>query len=201
MMKSTGLLLFTGGRGARLGGPKHGRPHPSGASWGGHLVDLHRRVFGGAPACILGAPLPDHPGLPVIEDPGEGPAVALRRWAVEGVPGATRWWLAPCDQVRWTEEDLRAWHALAQAADPEARAWVVAEAGGRPQPLGGFLGHGLRPALAAASATSMRGLMDAVPCLLIPADFPGFADVDTAAGLVAWQAETKGKADDEGGQE
>ena len=60
-IESAGLLLLTGGKGQRLGGTKHDRPHPSGGSWGGHLVAVHQAVFGDAPVCVLGAPLPDQP--------------------------------------------------------------------------------------------------------------------------------------------
>jgi molybdopterin-guanine dinucleotide biosynthesis protein A len=192
--QTTGLLLLTGGRGARLGGPKHDRPHPAGGSWGGRLAALHAQILGPGPVCILGAGLPDRPDLAALPDPGEGPAVALRLWAAQAdVPPADRWWLVACDQVRWTAEALESWHRRAREADPDAAAWVAAEAGGRLQPLGGFLGDALRPALAAADATSMRALMAAVPHILLPADLPAWADVDTADALLAWEAEARGE--------
>ena len=76
-----GLLLLSGGSGTRMGAPKHALPHPGGGSWGGHLVGVFAAVFPDGPVQVLGDPLPDHPDLPRLEDPREGPAVALRTWA------------------------------------------------------------------------------------------------------------------------
>jgi molybdopterin-guanine dinucleotide biosynthesis protein A len=189
MTGPVGLLLLTGGKGSRLGGTKHDRDHPRGGSWGGHLVKLHRQVFGDGPVCILGAPLPDFPELPLVTDPGEGPAVALRAWAAaDGVPDAARWWVVACDQVRWNETDLRAWHAQALIADPTGRSWVIAESAGRLQPLGGFLSHALRATVAASTATSMRALLEAVPSTVVPSGLAAWEDIDTEQALKAWQA-------------
>ena len=51
---TAGLLLLTGGRGRRLGGPKHLRPHPAGGSWGGHLAGVFAAVFPGGPVQVRG---------------------------------------------------------------------------------------------------------------------------------------------------
>lgn len=182
-----GLVLLTGGKGERLGGPKHDRAHPQGGSWGGRLVDLFRSLHPEGPVCVLGLPLPDHPELKPYPDPGEGPAVALRLWAArEDVPEAERWWIVPCDQVRWSAEDLAAWQARAEAEDPGAARWVMAQHEGRAQPLGGFLGHGLRPALAAVHASTVRRLAGSVESLTVPWDCPAWQDVDDPEGLRAW---------------
>lgn len=184
-----GLVLLTGGKGERLGGPKHDRPHPAGGTWGGRVVDLFRALHPEGPVCVLGLPLPDHPELKAFPDPGEGPAVALRLWAArEDVPEAARWWIVPCDQVRWREEDLAAWHEAALRADPEASRWVMAECRGRAQPLGGILPHRLRPALAAVPASTVRRLAERVGALRLPFDLAAWEDVDTPAGLEAFEA-------------
>ncbi len=189
MALPAGLVLLTGGKGERLGGPKHDRPHPAGGSWGGHLVEVFRAVFPEGPVCVLGQALPDHPELKPYPDPGEGPAVALRLWAArEDVPAAARWWIVPCDQVRWTAEDLAAWHAQAVGADPEATRWVMAEQDGHAQPLGGFLGHGLRPSLAAVHASTVRRLAEGVGSLTVPQDCAAWQDVDDPGDLRAWVA-------------
>lgn len=188
MLAPLGLVLLTGGRGERLGGPKHDRPHPGGGSWGGRLVDLFRSLHPDGPVCVLGAPLPDHPELKAYPDPGEGPAVALRLWAArEDVPEAERWWIVPCDQVRWTAADLADWHARAREADPDATRWVMAESAGRPQPLGGFLPHAQRPALAAVHATTVRRLAEQVPGKVLAAEYPAWEDIDTDEELREWQ--------------
>jgi molybdopterin-guanine dinucleotide biosynthesis protein A len=188
MAAPLGLVLLTGGRGERLGGPKHDRPHPAGGTWGGHLVDLFRAVSEDGPVCLLGQPLPDHSGLKAFPDPGEGPAVALRLWAArEDVPPAERWWIVPCDQVRWTAEDLRAWQALAVARDPGAAHWVMAESGGRDQPLGGFLGQALRRSLAEVHASTVRRLAEQVPRIVVTMELAAWADVDSPEELEAWR--------------
>lgn len=187
-MPAVGLLLLTGGKGERLGGPKHDRPHPAGGTWGGRLVAVFREAFGPGPVSVLGLALPDHPELRVYPDPGEGPAVALRLWAArEDVPDAERWWVVPCDQVRWTAADLAAWHARALEADPGAARWVMARSGGRLQPLGGFLAHGLRAALASVHASTVRRLAEQVPSAEVEADLRAWADVDSPEDLRAWR--------------
>ncbi|MFN8010917.1 MAG: NTP transferase domain-containing protein [Holophagaceae bacterium] len=189
MGATLGLVLLTGGKGERLGGPKHDRAHPAGGTWGGHLVALFRAACPEGPVCILGRALPDHPDLKVYPDPGEGPAVALRLWAArEDVPPAERWWIVPCDQVRWTTEALEAWHAEALKADPDAVRWVMAEAQDRPQPLGGFLPHRLRPALAAVHASTVRRLAEGVGPVTIPWEEAVWRDIDDPEGLRAWTA-------------
>jgi len=176
---AAGLLLLTGGRGRRFGGPKHLQPHPDGGTWGSHLVDVFGAVFPGGPVQLLGAALPGRPDLVPEPDPGEGPAVALRLWAGRGGPQPRRWWLAACDQVRWTAESLDAWHAAVAAADPSAAHWVVARNGGRIQPLGGFLAGGLVAALARVPARALMGLVDALPALVLDSEGGQWLDVDT----------------------
>ncbi len=121
-----GLLLLTGGKGERLGGPKHDRSHPLGGSWGGHLVRVFEAVFPGGPVELLGEPLPDRPDLRPMDDPRLGPAEALKAWAAQGRgEHARRWWVVACDLPRWTEADLRAWWSQVLVADPEGAVWVV----------------------------------------------------------------------------
>lgn len=183
MSSGTGLLLFTGGAGRRLGGPKHDRPHPAGGTWGGHLVRLFETLRPGAPLQVLGAPLPDRPDLPRIDDPREGPAVALRAWAARPAPPVRAWLLLPCDQVGWTAETLQAWLHRAEAADPAGEAWVLASVGGRDQYLGSLLGAALRPCLAMLEARSMAGLAGQLPLLRLASEGPGWRDVDSPEDL------------------
>lgn len=181
-----GLLLLTGGRGRRFGGAKHGQPHPGGGTWGGHLVRVFREALPGGPVQVLGQALPDLPDLPCFQDAGQGPAAALEAWAASPVESAARWWVAACDQVRWTPETLRAWHAAAAAADPGEARWVLARDGDHLQYLGSFLASSLLPALAAAPARSLRDLLAALPATVL--DWPGevWRDVDTPEALRAW---------------
>jgi molybdopterin-guanine dinucleotide biosynthesis protein A len=174
-----GLLLLTGGQGARMGAPKQDLPHPSGTTWGGHLVTVFHAVFPEGPVQVLGTALADRPDLPVLEDPRLGPAVALEHWARSPAPTVDLWWVVACDQVRWREEDLRSWLALARGADPGHRRWVLGHADGHLQPLGGWLPHGLRPALAKAGASSLVGLVKSMPHLVLAEDLPGWRDIDT----------------------
>ncbi|HJU82935.1 MAG TPA: NTP transferase domain-containing protein [Holophagaceae bacterium] len=187
-----GLLLLTGGGGLRLGGPKHLRPHPAGGSWGGRLVGIFREVCPEGPVMVLGAPLPDLPGLPRMEDPREGPAVALRFWAGRRVPDARRWWVVPCDQVDWTAQGFEGWLEAAEAADPGGLAWALARVGQRPQPLGGLLGSALRLPLAGLAFTRVHELAAALPQAPLPAECYQGMDVDTPEDLQAWDA-SRGK--------
>ncbi|NWJ42044.1 MAG: NTP transferase domain-containing protein [Geothrix sp.] len=175
----TGLLLLSGGSGTRMGAPKHALAHPGGGSWGGHLVRVFAAVFPDGPVQVLGDPLPDHPDLPRLEDPREGPAVALRVWARADGPDVDRWWVAACDQVRWTPQRLTEWARIGEAADPEATHWVMALHGGHLQPLGGWLPDGFRPSLITSTTRSLMGLATALPHLAIPCDGPEWVDVDT----------------------
>jgi hypothetical protein len=187
-VESAGLLLLTGGHGHRFGGPKHDRAHPLGGTWGGHLVGVFREVFPEGPVQLLGQPLPDRPELPMAEDPGQGPARALALWAAAPIARPFRWWVAPCDQVRWTAGDLRAWHAAATAADPRGTRWVLARNGDHVQYLGGFLGGGRVPELAGLAAPSLRELAAALQATVL--DWPGavWEDVDTPEAFRAWVA-------------
>jgi len=174
-----GMLLLSGGSGSRMGAAKHALDHPKGGSWGGHLVRVFQSVFPSSPVLLLGEPLPDHPDLPSLDDPREGPAVALRAWAAEEVPEVDRWWVVACDQVRWTRDLLADWLARCEAADPSARHWMMAHHGGHLQPLGGWLSSSLRPALAASTERSLMALATALPHLVVPSDGAEWVDVDT----------------------
>lgn len=188
MNAELGLLLLTGGQGRRLGGPKHDRPHPEGGSWGGHLVGVFHAVAPQGPVQLLGAPLPDRPFLPCLEDPREGPAVALRAWASGAGPqAARRWWVLACDLPRWRSEDLEGWWARVRAADPTGEAWVVAEVAGRLQPLGGFLPAALVGALAAQPATRLRDLLEVLPHRILTESGDCWRDVDDSEALVDFQ--------------
>jgi molybdopterin-guanine dinucleotide biosynthesis protein A len=183
-----GLALLTGGRGERLGGPKHDRPHPLGGTWGGHLVSVFRSVVPDGPVQIIGEPLPDYPDLPRLHDLREGPAAALRRWAASGPPSARRWWVVGCDQVRWAGEAFASWLTEAEAA---GEAWAITVREGHRQPLGGLIASALLPVLARADATSLRALMDALPLRELAGETWAGEDIDTPADLAAF---TRGPA-------
>jgi molybdopterin-guanine dinucleotide biosynthesis protein A len=183
---AAGLLLLTGGRGRRLGGPKHLRPHPDGGTWGGHLARVFAAVFPGCPMQVLGEGLPDRPDLAPIADPRAGPAAALRHWALLPRPHPLRWWVVACDQIRWTPETLAPWHASAAAADPPAAHWVLARAGGRIQPLGWFLADALVERLPGTGSASLLSLVEALPCLVLDAEGDPWLDVDTPEALEAF---------------
>lgn len=184
-----GLLLLSGGGGTRMGAPKHALEHPAGGSWGGYLVRVFEATFPGAPVVVLGHPLPDRPALPRLDDPRRGPAVALRVWAAAGAPAVDRWWIAACDQVRWTPERLRAWAETCEAADPTASAWVMALHGGFLQPLGGWLPAALRPAMAASGAVSLMELAESLPHLSLPRAGSEWLDVDTPEARRSFEEE------------
>jgi molybdopterin-guanine dinucleotide biosynthesis protein A len=181
-----GLVLLTGGKGERLGGPKHDRPHPAGGTWGGHLVAVFRAVAEG-PIALVGEALPDHPGLVPLRDPHGGPAVALRTWAASGPPPARRWWVVACDQVDWGADALLRWLEAAEAVDPDGRHWLMGTVENRVQPLGGFLGGHLVAPLAALTATSLKGLAAALPCLDAAGPAATGRDMDTPEDLAAWR--------------
>lgn len=183
MTARCGLALLTGGRGARLGGPKHGRPHPEGGSWGGHLVRVFRAVVADGPIRVLGEPLPEWPDLPRADDLRHGPAVALRAWAGSSLPPARRWWVVACDQVRWTPEAFAAWLAEAEAADPDGAAWVFTLRDGHRQQLGGCLGGQALAALARSGATSLQGLLADVPAEIAAGRTWFGEDIDTPEDL------------------
>jgi molybdopterin-guanine dinucleotide biosynthesis protein A len=185
----TGLVLLTGGRGRRMGSPKHVLAHPRGGTWGGHLVRVFESVFPGGPILLLGEPLPERPELAALQDPRQGPAEALRLWAAVSVAEASRWWIVACDQVRWDADRLGAWSQRALAADPGRSAWVVARHGGHLQPLGGFLPGSLRPAMAALRPRSLMALVEALPHVVVDAEGPEWRDLDTASDLQAFEAE------------
>ncbi len=183
-----GLLLLTGGEGRRLGGTKHDRAHPGGGSWGGYLVRVFQEQCPEGPAMLLGASLPDAPGLPTFDDPREGPAGALGRWAAAELPEARRWWVLPCDQVEWNAVSFASWLSEAEAADPEGLAWVMTERHEHPQPLGGFIGRSLLPRLARGRAVAVRALAQSLPCRFVPGQAYRGLDLDTPAELAAWRS-------------
>lgn len=193
MKPAAGLLLLTGGSGRRLGGPKHRLPHPEGGTWGGHLVRVFEEAFPGCPIRILGESLPDRPELAQVEDPRQGPASALIAWAVREREAPVRWWAVPCDQVRWSREALEAWHAAAETADPEGRAWVVAEGEVHRQWLGGFLGGSLLPEVAAREAKSLHALAATLPVTTLAWPGPWWEDLDTPEARQAWEREAPGR--------
>jgi molybdopterin-guanine dinucleotide biosynthesis protein A len=174
-----GLLLLSGGAGIRMGAPKHALDHPAGGSWGGHLVRVFEAAFPGARIRILGDPLPDRPELPRLDDPREGPAVALRTWAAAERAGVEVWWVVACDQLRWTPERLQAWTTACDAADPSHTSWVLALQEERLQLLGGWLPDALRPALAASIERSLKGLASSLPHIALPRAGEEWVDVDT----------------------
>lgn len=179
-MAILGLLLLTGGGATRLGGRKCGRMHPEGGTWGGHLVRTFQAVSAG-PVWVLGDPVPDHPGLARLDDPREGPAVALRAWAACRPSGADRWWIVACDQVRWTASDLQAWLHLAASEDPGA--WVMARSEGMRQYFGSLFPACMLPRLAATPGTSLRALADALPSVVLEWEAPMWRDIDTFEDL------------------
>ena len=187
-----GLLLLTGGEGTRMGSPKHGLGHPSGSTWGHHLVAVFQAVFPEGPVQVLGEALVDQPDLPVLDDPRQGPVVALQHWAAAPAPAVDRWWVVACDQVRWQARELRAWADHTQASDPDQAHWVIGRFAGPLQPLGGFLPHHLRPALAQARARSLRALVELLPHLILDSDLPGWRDVDTPAERATFEGEQSG---------
>jgi molybdopterin-guanine dinucleotide biosynthesis protein A len=174
-----GLLLLSGGTGSRMGVPKHALDHPAGGSWGGHLVGVFETVFPGSPIQVLGDPLPERPDLPHLDDPREGPVVALRSWAATEVAVADVWWVVACDQVRWTPDQLADWAVVCEAKDPAHTHWVMALHGGFFQPLGGWLPDCLRPALAKSPAHSLMALAASLSHLTVPREGSEWDDVDT----------------------
>ena len=184
-----GLLLLSGGAGTRMGGLKHALSHPAGGSWGGHLVRVFETVFPGSPIQVLGDPLPERPDLPRLDDPREGPAVALRAWAAAETPGVEVWWVPASDQVRWTPERLLEWASLCETADPTGSSWVMASHGGHLQPLGGWLPASHRPALAKSRARSLLALATALPHLVLPHEGAQWEDVDTPEERARFETE------------
>ncbi len=187
-----GLVLLTGGRGTRMGTLKHDLAHPSGHTWGGWLVAVFRAVFPDGPVQVVGEALRGWGDLPVLADPRQGPAVALRHWAAAPAPEADLWWLLACDQVRWTEADLRTWVASAQAADPGLEAWVLGRRGGQLQTLGSLLPHRLRPALAQTEGGSLRELVAALPHRILPTELAGWWDLDSREDRALYNSEWEG---------
>jgi molybdopterin-guanine dinucleotide biosynthesis protein A len=183
---ATGLLLLTGGASRRLGEPKHLQAHPDGGTWASHLFSVFREALGPGPVRFLGPGLQEHPECPSIPDEGSGPALALAAWARGERERCRRWWIAPCDQVRWSAQSLREWHRAACAADPRGAAWVAAVAGGHPQPLGGFLGGELLGTLAQASDSRMLALWKRLPHVELPWTGDTFNDVDDPVEREAW---------------
>ena len=182
-----GMVLLTGGRSSRMGAPKHQQMHPSGSTWGSHLVTVFQAVFPDGPVHLLGEALVERPDLPVLSDPRQGPAVALRHWAAAPAPAVDRWWVVACDQVRWREADLRSWVSLTQEIDPDHLHWVLGKFDGHVQPLGSLLPHRLRPLLALGGARSLLALVEAHR--ILDNDLPGWRDLDTLADRAQFEVE------------
>ena len=186
-----GLVLLTGGSSSRFGAPKHLQAHPEGGSWAYFLVRLFRQVLGEGPVRILGEPVAECPDLPRIDDPREGPARALSRWAAAETQSVRRWWVVACDQVRWNPASLAAWHEAARQADPSGQAWVMPEILGELQPLGGFLGGELLSHLGRSTERRMLVLAGSMPNLSLPWEAEPFLDLDDAEAVAAWLRERR----------
>lgn len=187
MIPRCGLVLLTGGRGERLGGPKHDRPHPLGGTWGGYLVSVFRAVVPDGPVQLIGDSLPDIASLPRLDDSREGPAVALCAWAGAKPAPALRWWALACDQPGWNARAFESWLRETEAADPNGESWAIVLRDGHRQPLGGFIGAALLPALARERARSLHGLMDALPGLRLPGAAWAGQDIDTPEDLTSFE--------------
>jgi molybdopterin-guanine dinucleotide biosynthesis protein A len=185
------MLLLTGGASTRFGSPKHLQPHPEGGTWASYLVDLFQEAIGHGPIRILGEPVPGRPQCKRLDDPREGPARALARWATGESEELTRWWVVACDQVRWDIESLALWHSTALGADPGGEAWVMAEIDGEAQPLGGFLGGGLLPALRHSKEQRLLGLARSLSCRILLWEARPFQDLDDPDSFQAWVSERR----------
>lgn len=170
-----------------MGAPKHLLDHPAGGTWGGHLVRVFASVCPKGPMCVLGDPLPDWPTLPRLDDPRQGPAVALRTWSSLPAPEARRWWVVACDQVRWTPVCLGIWLARAEAADPDVSHWVLARHQGHLQPLGSLLPASLRARLAITEDRSLQAIVSRLPHLILDLKGKEWLDVDTPEARKAFQ--------------
>ena len=182
-----GLLLLTGGQSQRMGAPKFALPHPDGGSWAGHMVQVFEEAFPQSLTRVLGSPVPERPELKTLEDPRQGPAVALRTWARSEKAPIDWWWIAACDQVRWTPESLRQWF---QRATNE-RIWTLGLQGGRFQPMGSWLPKHLLPVLALTEVRSMHALLDCLPHRYLEVAGPEWLDLDTPEERQAWEAGVK----------
>jgi molybdopterin-guanine dinucleotide biosynthesis protein A len=187
LMERLGLLLLCGGKGQRLGGPKHLRPHPKGLSWARHLVNTFRELCPKGPVHLLGDQIPDALGL-VVKDPRQGPAVAISAWAKIELPETRRWWIVPSDQVLWEPKNLASWLEEAENVDPDGEHWVMALESQREQPLGGFIGSKILPRLANLHETRVRDLVRTVPKIAIHSRAYQGLDVDTPEDLALWQS-------------
>ncbi|MBP1628068.1 MAG: mobA, partial [Holophagaceae bacterium] len=184
---SHGLLLLTGGQGSRMGEPKHAIALPGGGSWSGHLVRVFEEAFPGAQIRVLGNPVPDRPELPVVEDPRQGPGVALRVWAALEKAPVDWWWIAACDQMRWTPAALADWHRRATGE----RAWTLGRHGDRLQYMGSWLPGELLPALAERQEKSVYALVDHLPHRILEVAGPEWMDLDTPEERRAWESSLK----------
>jgi hypothetical protein len=102
---------------------------------------------------------------------------------------AARWWVVACDQVRWEEASLAAWHGSARTADPEGRAWILAELDGEPHPLGGFLGGRLVNLLGGSKERRLIALARSLPHRTLPWTASPFQDLDDPESVRAWLQE------------
>ena len=185
------MVLLSGGAGARFGAPKHLQEHPEGGSWASFLVDLFVDTLGAGPIRILGEPVPGRPDLCRFDDPREGPAKALSRWAALEQARPDRWWVVACDQVNWNATSLEVWCASAREADPAGAAWVMPEIEGETQPLGGFLGTDLLPAVGRSSERRLLSLARSLPSVILPWTAAPFLDVDDPGAHERWLQERR----------
>jgi hypothetical protein len=172
-----------------MGEPKHNLRHPSGGTWGNHLVTVFETVFPDGPVQVLGEALAGRPDLPVLSDPRQGPAVALQHWALAAAPVVDLWWIVACDQVRWRATDLDTWVRQAETVDPGHERWLIGRFQGHLQPLGSLLPHRHRPLLAVAEARSLGALVESLPHHLLDSELPGWRDVDTSSERARFEAE------------
>jgi molybdopterin-guanine dinucleotide biosynthesis protein A len=185
------MVLLTGGASARFGAPKHIQAHPEGGTWSSYLVDLFQGAFDNGPVRILGEAVPGRPDLAPIDDPREGPARALARWAAAEGENSVRWWVVACDQVRWDASTLAGWHGSAQEADPEGRAWVLAQVEGEMQPLGGFLGGRLLHQLGRSTEQRLIALARSLPHRILSRAASPFLDLDDPGSHKTWLLERR----------
>lgn len=147
---------------------------------------MFAEALGKGPVRILGEPVAGRPDLPRLDDPRQGPAQALARWAAQETATPQRWWVVACDQVQWEPAELLDWHAAAAAEDPAGRAWVLTTLKGEPQPLGGFLGGTLLGALAGSAETRLLRLAASLPLRVLPWREQCFLDLDDRGAAEAW---------------
>lgn len=172
-----------------MGEPKHAIAFPGGGSWSGHLVAIFEEAFPGAAVRVLGNPVPERLELHVVEDPRQGPAVALRAWALAEEAEIDWWWIAACDQMHWSPETLQAWFRRATGE----RIWTMGRHMDHVQSMGSWMPNELLPALREQQAHSLRALMGQLPHRILDVDGPEWLDLDTPEERKAWEGTGKPK--------